>query len=68
MSSNKGNNEGMNQYKNKKDKWWIWSIVLVVLVVVLLMIFGSTSGIVEDPDTPTTGDPAPMNNIDDGGE
>lgn len=67
MAGNNENNKGRNEYKEKKNKWWMWSIVAVVILVILLMIFGSTSGVVEDPDTPTTGDPAPMNNVEDEG-
>jgi flagellar basal body-associated protein FliL len=61
----RSNEPEKNDYKDKKSKWWIWTLVVVGLVTVLLLVFGNTSILVADEDQPTTMDPGPMNLGDD---
>lgn len=63
--SKKDNNK--NEFKEKGDRWWIWTLVIVGIVFVLLMVFGKTSSVVADDNQPTNMDPV-MNNVDDENE
>lgn len=57
-----------NEFKKKNNNWWIWTIVVVVVVFILLMVLGKRSIITSDGDTPTTMDPAPMDQPENGEE
>ncbi len=63
MAQSNQNNPQKNEFKEKRNRWWIWTIVGVAIVFILLMVFGKTSILVADDQQPTTMDPAPMNNV-----
>ncbi len=58
------NDNSRNEFKEKRDRWWIWVLVVVGILFVLLMVFGKTSSIVADDNQPTNMDPV-MNNVGD---
>lgn len=58
------NDNSRNEYKDNRNRWWIWTLVAVGIIFVLLMVFGKTSSIVADDSQPTNMDPV-MNNVGD---
>lgn len=63
MAKSTEQESGKNKFRDVRNRWWIWTIVVVAVLFVLLMVFGKTSILVADEDQPTTMDPAPMNNV-----
>lgn len=51
--SNKDNRE-KNEFKDTRNRWWIWTAVAIVIFIILLLVFNRKSTVVADDATPTT--------------
>ncbi len=42
-----------NEFKDTRNRWWIWTAVAIVIFIILLFVFNRKSIVVADEDTPT---------------
>lgn len=54
MANSGKNNNDKNEFKDTRNRWWIWTAVAVVILIILLFVFNRKSIVVADDATPTT--------------
>lgn len=54
MANSDKDNREKNEFKDKRNRWWIWTTVAIVIFIILLLVFNRKSTVVADDATPTT--------------